>query len=359
MSAPSDPCARPLVATADDDLLDQVLAAATVAAVEVDVVHDVAGLRRSWRGVPLVLLGQDVAARLGSGRGHGPGDGLVLVTGDGGDPRVWADAVRLRAEHVAVLPGEHGWLVDRLGAGGGRDEGRVLAVLGGRGGAGASCLAAALALTAGSEGRASVLVDLDPLGGGADLVMGAEEVEGLRWSDLVHARGRLPARSLVAALPHARGAAVLAWDRAARHAVEADSVESVLSALRRGSDLVVVDLARGLDLTGETALRLADTTLLVVPAEVRAVASAARVVEAGALAAGDVRVVVRGPAPAHLDAETVARALGLPLQGWLAPEPGLAAALERGDTPTGAGRGPLAEFCRELLASLARTGVAA
>src|SRR5262249_57553694 len=50
--------------------------------------------------------------------------------------------------------------------------GRVVVVLGGRGGAGASVLAAGLAVTAARAGLQTVLVDADPLGGGVDLAVG-------------------------------------------------------------------------------------------------------------------------------------------------------------------------------------------
>jgi hypothetical protein len=62
--------------------------------------------------------------------------------------------------------------------------------------------------------------------------------------------------------------------------------------------------------------------------------------------------VVRGPSPARLTDRVVARELGLPLAGWLAPEPGLAAAQERGEPPGRSGRGPLARLCTELLVGL-------
>jgi hypothetical protein len=66
----------------------------------------------------------------------------------------------------------------------------------------------------------------------------------------------------------------------------------------------------------------------------------------------DVRLVVRGPSPARLTDRVVARELGLPLAGWLPPEPGLAAAQERGEPPGRSGRGPLARLCAELLVGL-------
>jgi secretion/DNA translocation related CpaE-like protein len=128
---------------------------------------------------------------------------------------------------------------------------------------------------------------------------------------------------------------------------------AVLGAGRRACDLVVVDLPRHLDEAAEVVATTAQTVLVVVPAEVRATASAARVVTRLAPLAPDVRLVVRGPAPAGLSAQTVAESLGLPLAGSLRPEPGLAGALERGEPPTRSGRGPLAKLCRSLLDDLA------
>src|SRR5450759_3038179 len=66
----------------------------------------------------------------------------------------------------------------------------------------------------------------------------------------------------------------------------------------------------------------------------------------------DVRVVVRGPAPAGLDADVIAASLDLRLAGQLRPEPGLAAALERGEPPARRGSGPLSRLCGRLLDEL-------
>jgi hypothetical protein len=45
----------------------------------------------------------------------------------------------------------------------------------------------------------------------------------------------------------------------------------------------------------------------------------------------------------------MAESLGLPLEGSLRAEPGLASALERGIPPASRGRGPLAGFCADFL----------
>lgn len=116
--------------------------------------------------------------------------------------------------------------------------------------------------------------------------------------------------------------------------------------------MVVADVPRTLSDPAADILRRARTVLLVVPAEVRAAAAAVRVAATARALADDVRLVVRGPAPAGLPAHVVAESLGLPLVGYLRPEPGLAAAFERGEAPPTRGRGPLAELCRRVLDEL-------
>jgi Flp pilus assembly CpaE family ATPase len=127
---------------------------------------------------------------------------------------------------------------------------------------------------------------------------------------------------------------------------------ATLDAARRGRDVIVADLPRRLDDAATLTLQAADRTLIVVPAELRAAAAAARVAAAVSLHCDDVAVVVRGPSPGRLKAREVARALGLPLAGSLRPEPGLGQALERGEAPAADGRGPLAELCRRLIQEL-------
>src|SRR6185295_2350808 len=93
---------------------------------------------------------------------------------------------------VAVLPEAEKWLIDRLlEAAEPAAEAPVIGVIGGRGGAGASVLATALALTAAEAGLRPLLIDADPLGGGLDLLLDAEREPGLRWPGLSTVRGRL------------------------------------------------------------------------------------------------------------------------------------------------------------------------
>ena len=148
------------------------------------------------------------------------------------------------AQHVCALPAQEGELVRHLAdaaeaAREGPRAGRVIAVTGGRGGAGASMFATALAQIASS----SLLVDLDPWGGGIDLLLGSESVPGLRWPDLSLQGGRLAWSAVRDALPNHRGVSVLSGARHG-HEMDAGAVEAVVDAGRRGGMLVICDLPR-------------------------------------------------------------------------------------------------------------------
>ena len=345
--------ARSLVVTDDLDLLDELLRLAATAGVELEVAADAGAARRSWTGAPFVVVAEDAVEGCARLRLPRRAD-VVLLGRDLDDAGIWQRAVEVGAEHVVFLPDAERWLTERFtdAAEERGDDGAVVAVVGGRGGAGATTFACALAVTAARAGRASLLVDGDPLGGGIDLVFGGEQDRGLRWPELLSTRGRVPAAALSGALPRMSGLSVLSWDRSGSGPVPVEALEAVLSAGRRAHELVVVDLPRALDDSARAVLAQAWATVLVVPTEVRAAAAAARVAAAVGGVCGDLRLVTRGPSPSGLSGEEVARALGLPLLAELRPEPGIDAALEHGDAPAQRGRGPLSVACTRLLDDL-------
>lgn len=344
---------RPLLVTADPDVLDDLLRLAATAGVEVDVAADVPAARRAWSAAPLVVVGADLLDRL-AGRSLGRRPRVVVLGHDLDDAGIWQRAVEVGAEHVVFLPDAEPWLVQALADAveGPGSEGLVVATLGGRGGAGATTLSVALALAGTRRGLTTLLVDGDPLGGGIDLVLGAEQATGLRWPDLTATRGRVPAAALAGALPEVEGLTVLSWDRGEPASLPLEALQTVLDAARRSCRLVVVDLPRSLDEVSREVLASAATTLLVVPAEVRATAAAARVAVSAGLLCRDLRLVVRGPAPGGLSGREVQRALGLPVAGELRAEPWLDADLERGEPPGRRARSPLAALCDALLTDL-------
>jgi secretion/DNA translocation related CpaE-like protein len=198
-------------------------------------------------------------------------------------------------------------------------------VIGGRGGAGASLFAAALALAA----TDSLLVDLDPWGGGIDLLLGGETAPGLRWPDLALQGGRLNWSAVRAALPRHRGISVLSGTRRG-YEVDAGPVEAVVDAGRRGGVTAVCDLPRRLTDATQTALDTADLVILVSPCDVRSCAATATIAPVLATINPNLGLVVRGPSPGGLQAAEVADIAGLPLLASIRAQPRLAEQLEHG-----------------------------
>ncbi|WP_447038248.1 septum site-determining protein Ssd [Streptomyces sp. DSM 118878] len=341
----------PLILTEDVELLDDLLRLCAAAGARPEVHHGGPGCAQGWDSAPLVLVGDDAADRV---RGAARRRGVVLVGRDQDDSGIWRRAVEIGADHVLLLPDGEQWLVDRIAdvaEGVGRPA-LTVGVIGGRGGAGASTLACALAVTAARSGRRTMLVDADPLGGGLDVLLGGETADGLRWPAFAASRGRVGGEALEESLPELHALRVLSWDRGEAVAVAPEAVRAVVSAARRRGGVVVVDLPRRVDEPVAEALAQVDLGLLVVPPELRAVAGARRVASTAGLVLRDLRVVVgAGAGPGGpsgrggLDSEEVARLLGLPLAGDAPWEAGLAVAQAAGVPPGGCARGPLARFC--------------
>ncbi|MEU2051509.1 septum formation initiator, partial [Streptomyces albidoflavus] len=132
----------PLIVTEDPVLLDDLLRLCAAAGARPLVLPTLPERRGEWEAAPLVLVGDDAAARMERAPRR---PGVLLVGRDQGEPAVWQWAVRIGAEHVLRLPDAEAWLVDRIAdvvEGAGRSA-RTVGVVGGRGGAGASTLACA------------------------------------------------------------------------------------------------------------------------------------------------------------------------------------------------------------------------
>lgn len=351
----------PLIVTADEPLLDDLLRLCAAAGAEAEVIHGGPLRGGSWDAASLVLVGDDCAAGLRSTVGSGAlprRAGVLLIGRDLDDPDVWKRAVGIGADQVLFLPDAEPYLVDRIAdavEGVGRPS-LTVGVVGGCGGAGASTLACALALTAARAGHRTMLIDADPLGGGIDVLLGGEGASGLRWPDLADSRGRVNGGALDDSLPHLHDLSVLSWDRGDVVRIAPDAMRSVLAAARRRGGVVVVDLPRRVDDAVAEALSQTDVGLLVVPAQLRAAVAASRVAATFSMVLADLRVVVRGPMTAGLHDEEVARMLRLRLAGELPPEPQLANAGESGQPPGSSSRGPLARFCSAFLAEALPSG---
>jgi secretion/DNA translocation related CpaE-like protein len=350
---------RVALITSRSDLRSVVVRVAGLVGAQVDVVESSLGIRGLWRSAAAVVVGADVARAVASASLPRRPD-VVVVTGGAPDDALWRTAVDIGAQRVLGLPDDERLLVDVLGdaAEGPAVSGAAIAVVAGCGGAGASTLAVGLALVS-ARRTPTLLVDGDRLGGGLDVLLGIERVDGARWPDLAATRGRLSAAALSEALPVTADCSVLAWDRRGSDGVNASAADAVMDAALRGFQQVVVDLPRVLDDAAAVMAAAADTALVVVPASVRATAAATLVLDGLRPHCGRIHLVVRDPGSGRLTAAEVSAALGVPLAGVVRSDPAVVRAAERGEPPLRRSRGGLAALCRELLASSTREPAAA
>lgn len=344
-----------LVVVTDETLFDEILRLAAAVGCETQRAWDVAAARKHWEHAPLVLIDDQAID------GELPRrNGILLVTKGPPTPETWRRAFEAGVEKVISLPDGEPTLVGALAdvaEGPAVPGGCVVGVVGGRGGAGASVLAATIGLVAAKNGDA-LLIDCDPLGCGLDLLLGAELSNGLRWPGILVAGGRISMPTLAGALPEHRyrGGRLpfVSCDRDG-NGPTAKAIASVVEAGRRAGNVVVCDLPRHLGPEAEAVLERADLVVLVVPAEVRACVAAKRVAGKIAERSSRIGLIVRGPAPGGLHPDHATEAVGVPLLATMAPERQLDRTLETGQFEPRP-RGPLMRAARLVLAE-ARAGL--
>jgi len=172
----------------------------------------------------------------------------------------------------------------------------VIGVVGGSGGVGASSFAAVLAWVS-----RAVLIDLDAVGGGIDVLLGIEAVPGARWSALRLGGGVLDPALLCAGLPRWGPVPVLAADVT----VNPHAQEVVSAASRAGP--VVLDLGRAASPVRDETAALCSLIVAVVGRDVRSLVAAQAVLTslpdvpvglvltAGVVPVGQIRRFLSGP----------------------------------------------------------------
>ncbi len=336
----------PLIITADESLLAELLPLAAAADVAPLTADEPLAALAAWSRAPVVLLGADLAdgvARIApEKRPH-----VYLVAHQRAPDDLFRTALQIGAEQVVELASASAWLVELLADLTERrtTRARVIGVIGGSGGAGATTFACALGQGAARIGDA-VVIDCDPQGPGLDRMLGLERTDGFRWDALCQTTGRLSARALRDALPRAGSLGVLSWYvGAGAQTLQAFAVREALSAARRGHDTVVVDLPRTPDrLVDEVASRC-DQLLVVTVGTVLGVGAAARM-RARFADHSDIGVVLRGEG---VDAADVASVVRLPVVVQMRDQPRLAEALDLGLGPLRSRRGPLARAVFSVL----------
>ena len=321
MNAPS---AGPVVLfTRAEEVADAVLATAATLAVPCEVVAEVDALQERWSAARAVLVGGDVAARVASVAPRRR-SAVYLVGYDAAELTRWSMPI---GAEVVPLPHGLAWLGGALA--GDDASSTLVAVVGGAGGVGASTLAVGLARVAARREVGSALVDLDPVGGGLDLLLGAERTPGWRWPRLAGARGELS--DIRDVLPAPDGVTLVSTARTPGERAGPEAVTAVVRGLQRHHALVVLDAGRGLGDGVRAQVRHAQETLVVVPADVRGVAATTQLLRA--LEPEGPRAVVRRRPGWGLDPVLVADAVGLELVGVLPHEVGVGRGGATGDLP--------------------------
>lgn len=326
-----------LLVSDDPEVVDHVLALTSASQLTAEVMPAVGEAAQAWLRSVVVVVGVDrVAAVAAAGLPRRP-DVVVL-----GHPQApdWRPAFELGADAVVEPPGAPGWLAERVRrAGEALPSGRVVGVLGCRGGAGASVFCVALAMAAARAGQSPYLIDLDPLGCGLGVVLGQDSATGLTWDSISAGVGRIPALSLQATVGQVHGISLLGWGDEQVTDLAAGVAGSVVDAARLATAVTVVDLARLTSGPQQEALARCDRALMIVPADVRSVRAATRMTRSQGLSMCE--LVVRGPNPGGLVAEDVGEAVGLPVLAAIGAERDLDRRLERGEPPGARARSPL------------------
>ncbi len=337
----------PLLISRDPALIETVLAAGAAVSVAPQLARETEVIRRHWTSAPVVLVGADQAATVvGLGLPRRPG--VHLCGTDQAALLAWS--VPLDAPAM-LLPEQSGFVSTLLV---GRDElasggAQLVRVVGGSGGVGATTLAAGLAQRAAqTKGLRVGLVELDPHGGGVDLVFGAEQAPGWRWPELASAAGHVG--DLSGQLPNVSGVDLVSLGRPAAAGAGGrdpglprdEAIQAVVASLMRSHELVVLDAGAH----PQTSVGQRGLTVLCVAAEVKAVVAARSKIMA--LGLDDALLAVRTGPGRRLDPDLVAQTLGLEICGVIPHDPALPPALESG-VPPGRGRRRFGRACGRVL----------
>lgn len=333
-----------LVITRDEELLSAVQAAAAATDARLLFAAEISDVRRHWQECATVLVGTDMASLV---------VGLALPLRGGthvvgrAEQQLLNWSVPLHAPAL-LLPQQSGFLSSILTSAvdGELTQAPLVRVLGGHGGVGASTFAAALAQCAVRQRNVvskAALVELDRFGGGVELLFGAEQSAGWRWTDLASATGHVG--DLSGQLPNVSGVDLVSLSTAKPRSdlPGSDAIRAIVGSLRRSHELVVLDAG----CASHEPLNFAAKTLLVVAADVKAVLAArARVAELGL---HDADLVVRTAPAWRLDPQVVAETVGLPLTAVVPTERRITMDAALGAPPGRDSRSALTKACRQLL----------
>jgi Flp pilus assembly CpaE family ATPase len=279
------------------------------------------------------------------------GTGLVALSIDGDLTRVARAALSCGALDVLRWPEDRTSLRSTLRDAAARaslraagTNGRVVAVVGARGGAGATTIAAML----GASIPDAVVADLDRVGAGQHAFASPDAEPML--DEVLAAAGDLDPPAFSSALvAHASGRALCGRPRSAP--ATADQIASLLSLLRATVPIAVCDGGRAGDDAGRVLLTRADALVCVCAGDVASMRGALAL---GSASARPMSVVLNAAERSRLRPRDVARALGTPPACIVPFDPVVRRAGEAGRLPSrGHARRTVLRFGGQLSEELA------
>ena len=266
---------------------------------------------------------------------------VVILASDGVSSTTWSKAAEFRAVHVEVLPSTTDWLVEHL-VPPSDSCAHIITVVPVLGGAGASTIACALAAAYAQSGTRVSLVDADCGAGGIDILMGCEQSEGLRWSDLDNMRGEISGPEFYDNLIAHQGIRVLAPARN-QHKVTLETLNRAVDLLASACEVLIIDSPRLTARITQTLANASDHTLLVTPTTVQATAVLTSYKDL--LDGSNAGLVIREIPGSGLTSIGIAQALQLPL---LATVPTNSRIVEQVEQGLGVAQVSLGAFTRSL-----------
>ena len=338
-----------LVVGSDAAVREEVLRSAAATGVRAETVEPADLTAAGWSDAGLVVIDAAAATQV-SVLGLPRRPGVLIVGLSPPSVGLWAAAVAVGVEQVLDLPGGQAGLIDRMSdvANGSGPFGPLVAVVGGCGGAGASTLAVALALSAVTSGRRPVLLGTDQLDGGIDIVLGAEDVPGPRWPDLADISGRLPSAAIQDGLPFAHGVRFVSSARHRPAAVGTAALSAVVTAARRTGEPVIVDLPRAVAESTRWLGGVLDLGVLVCPATVSGALASRALVAKLRWSASNSGIAVRRGLGRDITDDALAAAVGLPVRTRIPEDPRLLSRQQHGEPPGLRRRSGLAKCCAGL-----------
>jgi pilus assembly protein CpaE len=225
-----------------------------------------------------------------------------------------------------------------------RTRGRVIAVLGSRGGVGVTFVASHLAAALARSDRHTVLVDMDPAFGDMTAALGFTEDDGITSvEDLVAVMDELDPEHLDRAqMRHDGGFDVLLSRPPASRPESKRDAETIsippglygacVALVAGDHDAVVIHVPRSLGALAKTAVRLADEVVLVTGLDLMSLYGARRTIEVLRSEAGGspIRIVVNLARRPEVSAAEVERVLGMKPVARIRSDPSVSAAQAAG-----------------------------